>query len=96
MALAMKTQQYDLRSRFKTFHELMSRKVDRILLVEDSPVYLSSLLPILYRELVVQTQAVMEDVLNEEHRLLAMRARPKILIVRTFDDAMALYERYEP
>ena len=31
-----------------------------ILFVEDSPFYLSSLLPILYRELVSQTQAVME------------------------------------
>ena len=66
-----------------------------ILLVEDSPYYLSSLLPILYRELVSQTQAVMEGTLNEEHRLLTMRARPKILVAGNYEQAMAIYERYE-
>lgn len=66
-----------------------------ILLVEDSPYYLSSLLPILYRELVSQTQAVMEGTLNEEHRLLTMRARPKILIAGNYEEAVALYGRFE-
>ncbi len=41
-----------------------------ILFVEDSPVYISAVLPVLYRELVSQTQAVLEEGLNEEHRLL--------------------------
>ena len=45
-----------------------------IILVEDSPSYLSSLLPILYKQLVIQSQTVMEEGLNQEHRLLAMRA----------------------
>jgi CheY-like chemotaxis protein len=67
-----------------------------IIFVEDSPAYLSSLLPILYRELVSQTQAVMEEGLNEEHRLLTMRARPKILVAETYEEAMALFDRYEP
>jgi hypothetical protein len=66
-----------------------------ILLVEDSPYYLSSLLPILYRELVGQTQAVMEGTLNEEHRLVTMRARPKILIAGDYEEALDLYERFE-
>ncbi len=67
-----------------------------IILVEDSPDYLSVLLPVLYRELVVQTQAVMEEGLNEAHRLLAMRARPKILVTDTYEGAMELFHRYEP
>ncbi len=67
-----------------------------IIFVEDSPVYLSSLLPILYKELVGQTQAVMEHGLNEEHRLLTMRARPKILVAEDFEEALALYQRFEP
>ena len=66
-----------------------------ILFVEDSPYYLSSLLPILYRELVSQTQAVMEGTLNEEHRLVTMRARPKILVAGNYEEALALYERFE-
>jgi CheY-like chemotaxis protein len=67
-----------------------------ILFVEDSPVYISALLPVLYRELVGQTQAVLEEGLNEEHRLLTMRARPKILVARNFEEAVSLYETFEP
>ena len=67
-----------------------------ILFVEDSPVYISTLLPVLYRELVTQTQAVLEEGLNEEHRLLTMRARPKILVARNYEEADGLFERYEP
>jgi CheY-like chemotaxis protein len=67
-----------------------------ILFVEDSPLYISTLLPVLYRELVSQTQAVLEEGLNEEHRLLTMRARPKILVARDYEEANQLYEKYEP
>lgn len=66
-----------------------------ILLVEDSPEYVSAILPILYKGLVLQAQAVMEEGLNEEHRLLAMRARPKILMVETYEKAMALFETFK-
>ena len=67
-----------------------------ILFVEDSPLYLSSLLPILYREVILQTQAVMEEALNEEHKLLTMRARPKILVAESFEEAEDLYTKFEP
>jgi CheY-like chemotaxis protein len=77
-------------------HDTESTGIRVILFVEDSPVYISTLLPVLYRELVSQTQAVLEEGLNEEHRLLTMRARPKILVARNFEEANNLYERYEP
>lgn len=67
-----------------------------IIFIEDSPEYLSSLLPVLYQELVTQTQAVMEQGLNQEHRMLAMRARPKILIAANFEAGMELFETFEP
>ncbi len=67
-----------------------------IIFIEDSPEYLSSLLPALYQELVSQTQAVMEQGLNQEHRMLAMRARPKILIADSFEAGMGLFETFEP
>jgi CheY-like chemotaxis protein len=71
-------------------------KVRVIILVEDSPYYFSSILPLLYKEIVTQTQAVMEDSLNEEHRLLRMRARPKIVVAETYEQAEQLYHRYKP
>ncbi len=77
-------------------YDTTSAGIRVILFVEDSPLYISSLLPILYKELVSQTQAVMEEGLNEEHRLLTMRARPKILIAENYEEAIELYEKYKP
>jgi CheY-like chemotaxis protein len=71
-------------------------KVRVLILVEDNPVYYSSFLPIIYREVVTQTQAVLELGLNEEHRLVTMRARPKILHAETFEEALAFAEKFRP
>lgn len=67
-----------------------------ILFIEDSPYYLAIILPLLYKELVAETQAVIEEGLNEEHRLLSMRARPKILLAHTYEHALELYEKFKP
>ena len=40
------------------------------------------------------TQAILTEGLNEDHRLLKMRARPKILLAEDFDEAQAIYEQY--
>ncbi|NTW35551.1 MAG: hypothetical protein HGB17_05390, partial [Syntrophobacteraceae bacterium] len=77
-------------------HDIEMAGVRVILFVEDSPIYLSTLLPVLYREVMQQTQAVMEQGLNEEHKLLTMRARPKILVAEDFEQATQLYELYLP
>jgi len=71
-------------------------RVRVIIMVEDSPLYISSLLPLLYKEIVSQTQAVMEESLNEEHRFFRMRARPKILIASTYEKALELYRTFQP
>jgi hypothetical protein len=65
-----------------------------LILVEDSPVYYSTFLPLIYKEIVKQTQAVLELGLNEEHRLLTMRARPKILVAENYEEAMELIQKY--
>jgi len=67
-----------------------------IILVEDSPTYLSSILPLLYREIVTQTREIIDDSINEEHRILRMRARPKILIAENYEDAENLFRKYKP
>lgn len=67
-----------------------------IILVEDSPGYLSSLLPLLYMEIVSQTNCVIEESLNEEHRILRMRARPKILVAESFEEAEEHFRWFKP
>ena len=82
--------------RFNVMHDTKVAGVRVILFVEDSPIYASTLLPILYKEVVGQIQNVMQEGLNEEHRLLTMRARPKILHAKSFEEATNLYEQFEP
>ena len=73
-----------------------SANVRVLILVEDSPLYRSFLLPLIYREVVRQTQSVLDESLNEAHRLLKMRARPKILVAETFEQAMAMFAKFKP
>lgn len=67
-----------------------------IIYVEDSPFYRSFFLPLIYSEVVRQTQSVLDESLNERHRLLRMRARPRILMATNYEEAMQLYETYKP
>ena len=82
--------------RINVEHDTQYAGIRVILFIEDSPLYISTLLPVLYKELVSQTQAVLEEGLNQEHRLLTMRARPKILVARDYEEADQLYKKYEP
>lgn len=77
-------------------NDTLKAQVRVIILVEDSPLYRSYFLPLIYREVVRQTQEVLDESLNEEHRLLKMRARPKILVAENYETALELYERYKP
>jgi DNA-binding NarL/FixJ family response regulator len=65
-----------------------------IILVEDSIRFTSSYLPIIYTELVKQTQSLMAEGINTAHRLLRQAARPKILLAQNFESALALYHQY--
>lgn len=67
-----------------------------IIMVEDSPHHYSSILPVIYKQIVMQTQSVIDESINEEHRLLKMRGRPKVLLAHTYEEAIALYETYKP
>jgi hypothetical protein len=77
-------------------YDTTQAQVRVLIFVEDSPLYYSSLLPIFYKEVVRQIQAVLELGVNEEERLLIMRTRPKILLARNFEEASTLYEKYQP
>ena len=67
-----------------------------IIMVEDSPYHFSAFLPVLYKQIVEQTQAVIDESLNEDHRLLQMRGRPKVLVAQNYEEALDLYNKYKP
>jgi len=65
-----------------------------ILLIEDSVHFYSVFLPMLYTEIVQQTQALMGEGVNRMQRLLRMRARPKVLLAASYEEAWEIYRKY--
>ena len=68
--------------------------VQVILVVEDSPAYYSHFLPIIYTEIMKQTRYLVSHAVNSSHRILRMRARPKILLAETYEEAMTFIQKY--
>ncbi len=67
-----------------------------ILLVEDSIQYYSRYLPMLYTTIMTQTQNLVEDNANDElNIILKMRARPKVILVSTYEDAVEVINKYK-
>ncbi|RLC52232.1 MAG: hypothetical protein DRZ79_01490 [Candidatus Cloacimonadota bacterium] len=65
-----------------------------ILLIEDSIHYYSRFLPILYAEIMNQTQKLITEEVNDINKRLRMRARPKVILVHNYDDAIKIIEEY--
>ncbi|WP_312339925.1 PEP/pyruvate-binding domain-containing protein [Anaerospora hongkongensis] len=68
--------------------------VQAILVVEDSPIYYSQILPIIYTEILTQTRCLLLHAMNVSHGLLRVRLRPKILLAETYEEAMGLLVTY--
>jgi len=67
-----------------------------ILLVEDSARYYSRYLPLLYNIVMAQTKRIIDDVSTDElYKVLRMRARPKILLATSYEEALAIFNNYK-
>jgi CheY-like chemotaxis protein len=75
-------------------HDTESAGVQVILLVEDNVRYYSSFLPVMYTELLHHSQRVISEGLNLSQKILKMRARPKILLCTSWEEAEAAFEGY--
>ena len=73
------------------------RKVDvrAIIVVEDEPYYYSMILPLIYSEIFYHTRNLLDKSLNDTHRLLRMRGRPKILLSTTYEEAAEYFRLYQ-
>lgn len=66
-----------------------------ILLVEDSADYYSSYLPMLYSLVMDQTKKLIQDVSTDElYKVLKLRARPKIILVSSWEAAIVVFNNY--
>ena len=75
-------------------HDIKEVGVQMIMLVEDSVRFYSSVLPNLYKFVLKQSQEFATEALNEHQRTLRMRGRPKIVLARSYEEAMHLYETF--
>ena len=75
-------------------HDINEGGVQMILLVEDSIRFYSSILPNLYNYILAQSKRFATEALNRHSATLRMRGRPKVVLARNYEEAMALYERY--
>lgn len=66
-----------------------------ILLVEDSINFYSSYLPLLYAEIMKQTQLLIDTEMNDMNKRLRMRARPKVILANNYEDAIDIYNKYK-
>ncbi len=76
-------------------HDIKEVGVQMILLVEDSIRFYSSILPNLYKFVLEQSKEFATEALNEHQRTLRMRGRPKIVLARSYEEAMDLYNKYQ-
>ncbi len=72
-----------------------ARGVPAIIVVEDNVRFYSSFLPVIYSELFAHTRSLIEEGLNLSHKMLRTRARPKVLLCVTYEEAWDYFEKYE-
>ncbi len=85
----------DIEDRQNVDFDIAHGGVRVILLLEDSPRFYSSYLAMLYTELMAQSRSLYAEGVNQHHRLMCMKARPKILHADTYEKGVALLRRYE-
>jgi len=76
------------------FHDTQAVGVPILLVVEDNIRYYSSILPVIYTELISQSRRVIREGINVAHKVVRQRARPKILLCSDYEDATQQVMQY--
>jgi CheY-like chemotaxis protein len=75
-------------------HDTKTVGVPVLLVVEDNIRYYSSVLPVIYTELISQSHRVLREGINVAHKLVRQRARPKILLCSDYEEAEQYARQY--
>lgn len=75
-------------------HDTRSAGVRVVIVVEDSPRHYSAFLSQLYPELMAQSDSLAAEGVNDLHRLMRTKTRPKILLATNFEEALDWYRRF--
>lgn len=84
-----------IEDRMNVEEDVRSVDVQVILFVEDSIHFYSAIVPHLYKYVFKQSRSFMTEALNEHEQMLRMRGRPKILMARSYEEGLAIYQKYK-
>lgn len=84
-----------LEDKFNVENDSKSVGVQVVILIEDSVRFYSTYLPLVYTEILKQSQSLISEGVNLSHKFLRMRARPKILLCSNYEEAWEYYEKYK-
>lgn len=84
-----------LEDRMNASHDMDEVGVQAILVVEDSIRYISSYLPAFYKMVMKQSREFQHEGLNQHQRMMRMRARPRILLATSFQEAVDMFGHYK-
>ncbi len=84
-----------LEDRMNIEHDTKMVGVQVVIAIEDNLRYYSSFLPLIYTEILKQSQRLISEGINLSHKFLRMRARPKILLCSSYEEAWEYYEKYK-
>ncbi|HET7292623.1 MAG TPA: PEP/pyruvate-binding domain-containing protein [Vicinamibacteria bacterium] len=76
-------------------HDAGAVGVQVIILIEDNVRYYSSFLPTIYAELLHHSQRLIAEGVNLSQKIMRMRARPKILLCGTYEEAWQAFIRHQ-
>ena len=83
-----------LEDKINVEHDTKIVGVQSIILIEDNIRDYSTFLPLIYTEILKQSQNLISEGINLSHKFLRMRARPKILLCTNYEEAWDYYEKY--
>src|SRR5882757_4461549 len=75
-------------------HDTQTMGVQVIILIEDNVRYYSSFLPVIYAELLHHSRRLVTEAVNVSDKIMRMRARPKILLCTTYEEAWHEFTSY--
>ncbi len=80
--------------RMNVAHDVDVLGVQTIIVIEDSIRYYSSFLPSIYTEVMQHTRSLVPEGVNLSHKLLRIKARPKILLCDNYEEAWNYFWTY--
>ena len=76
-------------------HDTQTMGVQVILVIEDNLRYYSSFLPMIYAELLLHSRRLISEAVNVSDKIMRMRARPKILLCTSYEQAWEAFTQFQ-